>query len=335
MTTRRCSASMSGRAGAGPDMRAGLSAAAALLVGAGAALALPPDPQLDRWRGPLNNDYNYSINQRDNDFKQPGGGHYDLPPVPTSAQVGAKVKQGCRDDGLVNIDWAPGQAIPLPPEGYNLVALMAKGGEEWDYNTWRLNGDGTWSQKIGQTPAQTTYADAQGRDQTMTDPREAAQRGGFDLVGFMGTPKAPVGDFQEPLFCPPGAERVWLLVHAGLEDDHADFFNLAELATHLPTGPEVPDPHWGGVMAGESMGLGMVASSEARGMGFAVYMRVFEGVVAEYGDLQGDVIRYYEDNHGLGAAVPGPGGAALFGLAAACAARRRRGVRTPGGRTFA
>jgi hypothetical protein len=291
---------------------------------AGAAFALPPDPQLDQWKGPKNNDYNYSIDQRDDDFKQPGNDNYNLPDNPTSAQVGTAVKQGCKNDGLVNIDWQPGQAIPRPPDGYNLIALMTKGGEQWDYHTWRLNGDGSWSQKAGQTPAKATYTDGEGREQTMTDPREAAQRAGYDLIGFMGTPKAQVGQVQEGLFCPPAAERVWELIYSGREDQHWDFYNLSSLYAHLPTSQEIPDPHWPGVMAGQSMGFGMLASTEAQAMGFPVYMREFEGVVAEYSDIEGSVIRYYPDNNGLGSAVPSPGAASLLGIAGLIADRRRR-----------
>lgn len=303
---------------------AGWSACVALVAAAGTAFALPPNPQLPQWAGPQNNCYNYGINQRDNDFKQPGNDNYTLPNNPSSAQVGAQVLKGAKNDGLVNIDWTPGDPIPAPPDGYNLVALGATGTNDWDYHWWRLNGDGTWSHKRGQTPAKTTYTDAQGQEQTFDDPRDADQRDGYDLIGFMGTPKTPVGELQDGLDVLPNSMRVWDLRHSGPEDFYGDFFNLSELLSHMPTGSAIPDPLWGGVDAGESMGFGFCASSLAQAMGFPVYMRVFEGVVGVYSDLNGNNITYYIDNNGLARAVPAPGAAMLLALGGVVASRRRR-----------
>jgi hypothetical protein len=274
----------------------------------------------------LNNCYNYGINQRDNDFKQPGNDNYNLPANPTSGQVGAAVQQGAVNDGLVNIAWQPGQPIPAPPQGFNLVALGAVGGARPDYHWWRLNGDGSWSHKRGQTPAKTTYTDGMGAEQPFNDPRDPAQRDGYDIIGFMGTPKLPVGQVQPGLFVPANAERVWDLVHSGFEDFHGDFFDLAALATHLPTGSPIADPQWGGVTFGESMGFGMLASGEAQAMGIPVYMRVFEGVVGVYSDLNGSNITYYVDNNGLASAVPAPGAAMVLALGGLVSVRRRRSV---------
>jgi hypothetical protein len=304
---------------AAPQLSAGV-----VVFAAGMAFALPPDPQLNMWVGPANNCYNYGINQKDNDFKQPGNDNYGLPANPTAAQVGAAVLQGAKNDGLVNINWQPGQPIPAPPQGFNLVALGSVGGARPDYHWWRLNGDGTWSHKRGQTPAKTTYTDGQGMEQTLTDPRDGNQRDGYTLVGFMGTPKGPVGQQQQGLSVPPSAERVWDLVHSGFEDQHWDFFQLSALASHLPTGSPIPDPHWAGQMAGQSLGYGMMASSAAQGVGFPVYMRVYQGVVAEYSDLDGTSIHYYVDNNGMGSAVPTPGAAAVLALGGLIGARRRR-----------
>jgi hypothetical protein len=296
-------------------------ACAALLAFVGTAAALPPNPQLNMWRGPLNNCYNYGVNQKDNDFKQPGLDHYGLPDAPTTQQVADAVLAGAKFDGLRNIAWTPGDPIPTPPDGYNLVALGAEGGADWDYHWWRLNGDGTWSHKRGKNDAKTTYTDGLGREQTLTDPREAGQRDGYDLVGFMATPKIGIPTLWDGLHPTPGSERVYALVHSGRDDFSEDFFNISELLTRLPTGSPIADPQWADGPYGTLMGYGLLASDEALAMGMPEYMRVYQGVIELYNS---DGVHFYVDNNGLALAVPGPGAGLLAVLGAGAAARRRR-----------
>ena len=117
---------------------------------------LPPSPELDMWNendGKLDgtqagrdawrdqfikrvtwNCYNYAVNKKT--FKNgdpvrahPGKGN-EWPNIGknlTAQQWCDKVKARAKLDGLKNIDWAPGQDIPTPSDGENLVALGGAG----------------------------------------------------------------------------------------------------------------------------------------------------------------------------------------------------------------
>lgn len=305
----------------------------------GHATGLPPNPDLDNWRGPRNNCYNYAINQKDNDFKQPGGLPWPGaggPAVLTVMQWCDKVMGRAAGDGLVNIAWQPGQPIPAPPQGFNLVAFGAVAGTkgrddntDGDYHWWRLNGDGSWSHKRGQQAAKTTYTDANRMEQPLTDPRDPAQTDGYTLCGFMGVPKnpRPANHIDPGLQAPSSGVRVWDLRYSGFEDYSRDFvgFDATLLMSHLPTispANEVPNPNWVDGIFRDDRGFSFLPGSGITG--FPAYMQCFNGVVAVYSDLDGTEIRYYNDNNGLCDFVPAPGSVMAFGLAAGLFAVRRR-----------
>jgi hypothetical protein len=111
--------------------------------------------------------------------------------------------------------------------------------------------------------------------------------------------------------------------------------------SHLPTisvGNQIPDPHWLEPLAGAYRGFAVWPDNPS--LGFPTYLRVFQGAVAVYSNLDGTSITYYGDNHGLEsylstlgptAAAPGwtPRASALVALALLIAGvgvlRRRRG----------
>lgn len=290
----------------------------AILLTYGRAVALPPNPDLDNWKGPENNCYNYAINKKDNDFKQPGGlpwpgagGAANL----TNAQWCDKVRGRAIGDGLVAVAWNPGQPIPTPPAGYNLVALGSKPGTkgrnrrtDGDYHWWRLNGDGTWSHKRGQTAAKTTYTDANNMQQQITDPRNAAQLDGYVLCGFMGVPKnPPPANHTDPGIRPPSQRvRLWQLDLSGWDAPLIDLGPIEQdrIRLHLPTispSNQVPDPLWVEPHVGTPRGYSLLPGQGV--LGFPPYLRVYQGVVAVYFDLDGQDIRYYRDNNGLQPAI--------------------------------
>ena len=218
-------------------------------------------------------------------------------------------------DGLKNIVWAPGQDIPTPPNGQNLVALGALAGPKGgggDYHWWRLNGDGSWSHKRGSTKAKTTYTDAMGNEQPLTDPRQAGQRDGYCLCGFLGVNKDPEPDVG-PLTavlpdCGPreGATVLTQLISSGPSDVEMtlDPLQVIELQAFYPTflpSNEVPDPLWPGVPAGEPAGFQLIFDLAADDLALPVEARVFQGVV-EMVHFRPDLgwrLFYYNDDNGL------------------------------------
>ncbi len=183
----------------------------------------------------------------------------------TAAQMCTKVLARAKADGLKDSGWKPGDPIPTPGVGQNLVALGGLAGlksDGADYHWWRLNGDGTWSHKRGGTKAKTTYTDA-GVEKPLTDPRIAGQRDGYDLCGFMFVPKAgiTVGTLAAAPVCEPrdGTVLAQSVRGSGFPDPQK-VLNSSEiylLGSHLPSfsSPnEVPDPHWTEVPAGGPAG---------------------------------------------------------------------------------
>ena len=316
-----------------------------LLVGVRAE-ALPPSADLDSWNENANaadqnvateagkkkfeerkrgratwNCYNYAVDKKTFDgagdpvCANPGKGTAwpDLGKNITAADMCKKAADRAVKDGLKKIAWNVGDAIPTPPANHNLVGLGAKAGPKGgggDFHWWRLNGDGSWSHKRGKTKAKTTYTDGASTEQALTDPRQAAQRDGYDLCGFMGVPKngggANVGPLALAPVCRPRENAVYVaaLQPSGLEtpEDMLDAAQISQLQTHLPTfsaGNEVPNPNWPGVPAGQPAGFLVWAGIDGQGS-IPPYMVVRDGVVEvvfAYPDTRADV--YYADDNGL------------------------------------
>jgi hypothetical protein len=307
--------------------------------------ALPATPDLDSWNENANkldgtpagrdafikqvierltyNCYNYAVNKKTPDANgkpkraQPGKGQKwpNQGANLTRPQWCTKIKARSKGDGLTNIPWNPGDDIPTPPEGQNLVALGAlpghKGGATGpygDYHWWRLNGDGSWSHKRGGTKAKTTYTDGNNQEQPLTDPRDANQRDGYSLCGFMGVPKDPtpdVGPLTVSSTCGPREEAVWVtpVERTGYWDAEMLLTppEIFEVANFLPTfapSNEVPDPEWPGVPAGLPAGFLMINLNATPEL--PLYTRAFQGVVEVYfGDLTETGMTYYNDDQGL------------------------------------
>lgn len=291
--------------------------ACSLLV-APASFALPPDPQLDQWNGnPIErliwNCYNYGVNRMTTDANgipvraHPGKGMAwpNMGQNLTSAQWCDKVKARAQADGLKVLPWSPGDPIPQPGTGQNLVALgvLAGGkGTGGDYHWWRRNGDGSWSHKRGSTAAKTTYTDksdpANPQEKPLTDPREAGQRDGYDLCAFMAYSKNPPPDIGAlaalmPSCNPPPSHAViFELAHSGVPDEeavlppqrYADLIPILENSILIPMN-EIPDPQWPGVHAGESAGFLMTLDPvfwNSQGHNVPLTVRVFDGAIEAF-----------------------------------------------------
>jgi len=303
------------------------SLAFALVLLPSPSVALPPSPELNQWNeGPepvrmpgesavdwdarwhawrqrlLNriawNCYNYGVNAM---TMRPAGGGVRAHPgkgtawpdtgALTAAQWCEKVRARARRDGLHNVAWTPGNPIPTPPAGENLVALGAKAGRKrgnvdaGDYHWWRLNGDGSWSHKRGESRAKTTYKDNLGLQQPLTDPRQAAQRDGYSLCGFMSVPKAG-GDFGPIAAAPVCTPRDGIVLAmavgpSGLPDPQkvltpSETSQLAALLPSLSPGNQVPDPQWADVPAGDLAGYVVAAGVDGMG-GIPPYLRAYLG----------------------------------------------------------
>ncbi|MHC4416671.1 MAG: hypothetical protein ACYS0G_15475 [Planctomycetota bacterium] len=322
-----------------------------VLFGAVALLAplapgLPPDPELDEWNEDdskldagtveaaldwlqqrLNrkrwNCYNYAVDTKTFDVfgngvrAHPGKGKKwpNIGKNITAQQMCDKVKARAKLDLLNNVDWDEGDPIPDLPDGENLVALGAKAGPKGgggDYHWWRLNGDGSWSHKRGSTKAKPTYTDNQGQEQMLTDPRQAGQRDGYDLCGFMSVKKDPgpnVGPLAFVPDCGPGEGRVVLsqVVLSGYSDLELQLADVqvAELVVFLPSfvpDNQVPDPDWGGVPAGQPAGFEVFFDPAAPDKFLPLYLRVFRQVVEVLHfrpDLDAWGLFHYNDDRGL------------------------------------
>jgi hypothetical protein len=274
-------------------------------------LGLPPDPEEANWKGPRNNCYNYATDTKSNDFKQPGGFPWENAGANLTAPAWCtKVTARAVGDGLVTIAWTAGDPIPEPPTGFNLVALGGLAGVKGgggDYHWWRRNADGTWSHKRGATPAKATYTDGANNEVPITDPRAAAQRDGYDLCGFMGVAKVPVTERVDPSAPTSDETRVGPITNSGVPSPgmYIPGSDLQPTIPLLDITNEVPDPQWTGVIAGDSAGFGVWAGIGIVTPTFPPYMRVFQGVVAVYDDLDGTTITYYNDNNGMEAFLAG------------------------------
>jgi len=279
------------------------------------ALALPPSAQLDDWKGPNNNCYNYALDERDDDFKQPGV-NTDWPnggAFLTGAQWCEKATNRAVADGLRKLNWNPGDPIPTAPGDSNLVALATFGGRKGtrflagDFHWYRLNGDGTWSQKHGSDPATDKYVDGSNVEHPFTDPRDVNQREGYDhFCGFflvaksLDVPTDTLGLKSGVLT--PDALHWYEMVKSGDRDPKQKIVNegISQAADRLPTitpSNQVPDPLWHYTSAGEPRGFMLIPGDLVPG--FPPRLRVWNGVVAVYSDPEGTNITYYNDDQGL------------------------------------
>ncbi len=324
----------------------GMCGLAAALV-APLVFALPPNPQLGDWNeddAKLNagtqqavydwldqrvkrrvwNCYNYGVDRKTTDANgdpvraHPGKGQKwpNLGQPITAQQMCDKCKARAKADGLNNVAWNPGDPIPTLPAGQNLVALGALAGvkgDTADYHWWRLNGDGSWSHKRGSTKAKTTYTDGNGVEQPLTDPREGAQRDGYDLCGFMSVKKDTPPDVGalalSPNTCGPGPGKNVLsqVIPSGFSDPEMLLqpLQIDELLPFLPTfsfSNEIPNPDWGGVPAGQPAGFEIFFDQLHLNPTIPVYLRVFEHAVEMVHfrfDLNVWGLFYYNDDQGL------------------------------------
>ncbi|XP_078384232.1 uncharacterized protein LOC144666727 [Oculina patagonica] len=124
-----------------------------------------------------NNCYNYATTIRTDSFAAPGRGTgLMLYPPLTSLNVAVSALR----DGLNALNVAPGGPAPVNPPLPNqnhMVALVVWPG--YDFHWYRLDADGTWSHKPGQT-AITKFDNA---GNMINDPRNAAMAG-YQFAGF-------------------------------------------------------------------------------------------------------------------------------------------------------
>jgi len=314
------------------------------------AAALPPSPETDMWNeGPAPvqgatetdaafkvrrdawlakraarrtwNCYNYGVNTMTTAGGQPVRAHPgqgrkwpNLGVAITAPDMCTKTRDRARADGLNPVAWNPGDAIPTPPVGENLVALGGLAGDKGDgadYHWWRLNGDGTWSHKRGGTNAKTTYTDNTGAmpvERNLTDPREAAQRDGYDLCGFMSVPKAgiTVGPLAALPTCTPQAGTVLVQAEgpSGFPDPQRVLTSteISQLIFFLPSfspSNQVPDPSWPALPGSALSGLVVITGVDGFGS-IPPDMKVHAGVVEvvhAWPDHGGPV--FYRDDNGL------------------------------------
>ena len=122
-----------------------------------------------------NNCYNYATNTRTDTFAQPG--RYSGAWCTTSGCVNAATISGyTANDGL-----SPSTASSTCASGMDKVALVIWPG--FDYHFYRLDSDGKWSHKPGQTPARNT----DNSSALITNP-ETANRGNYTVfAGYFCT----------------------------------------------------------------------------------------------------------------------------------------------------
>ena len=138
-----------------------------------AMFAVPPfDP--GKWNNDpnirtRNNCYNYANDKITNTFAQPGLGTGQM----YSAFECTNVGDAARRDGQVPVS----SASSTPAQGHFIALVMWRGG---DYHWYRLDSNGKWSHKPGQTPARNT--DNSGA--LIDDPRTCDRGPYTDFCGF-------------------------------------------------------------------------------------------------------------------------------------------------------
>lgn len=323
------------------------------VLAAASARANPPTADLFNWQGPCFNCYNYALNFRgamgDRFFAQPGGGVQ----IPVNCN---DVKMRAIADGLRFLgNPAAGQPVPAANAGECVVALavdprpgfvVAPNGARYprsDYHWYRLNGDGTWSDKPGQDAAKRFL-------NGITNPHDVGGgvggRGRYtDFCGYFAyTPGQPAIQAAGPSWLRQGfSARSFFLSYTGLANPAFDLLDrFAQLLAFVPTGgplgfaPTIPD-----LAYTDDVGCSLVLDADASLPGFVGlsstprYLRFFNdgGVdyIAAYTSLEpvsASAATYYIDDRGMGdfvCAIPSPGAAGLLAAAGlACLARRRR-----------
>jgi len=339
----------------GSRRRSALVGAASVLLGASVACADPLTPDLFNWQGPCFNCYNYAANTRGNNlqayFAQPGdasGGRYGAPiqcntvGVPGGVGFIRGVKDAAIADGLMFLgNPAPGQPLPNAM-GKCVVALAVRPGR--DFHWYRLNGDGTWSDKPGQTKAQNFG--------NVAPHTNVAGRGLYtQFCGYFGvdtaTPPPLVSSGDNWLNRPlddNGGYRKWALSFSGFADAPfvSSALDLLDLLTHTPTGaplafvPTQPNL----ILTGDAGCSALLDNGTLIFPGLSQPVRYLQTYIspddgqkyiAAYTQLEpqssGDIV-YYRDNMGMYdylCPIPAPGVGALLAMAGVvCMARRRR-----------
>lgn len=298
------------------------------------AFANPPTPDTFNWQGPCFNCYNYALNNRSAFFAQPGGG-VQLPVDCDDVKMKA-VADGLRFLG----NPAAGQPVPAANAGECIVALGVdpRVGKS-DFHWWRINGDGSWSDKPGQTPAKGFG--------NMAPHDNAAGRGRYtDFCGYFAyTPTTPPALTGGDNWLRLGfSARAYFLSYSGLANPVFDALDsLPDLISRIPTGaplgvaPQIPD-----LKFNDSVGCALLPDQDTVLPGFVGisslqgprYIHAFNsgGVdyLAAYTELEPtspSQILYYIDDRGFGEAlclIPSPGVGATLTLAGLFAMARRR-----------
>lgn len=135
-------------------------------------LAVPPfDP--GKWNVPavqrFNNCYNYANDKITNTFAQPGLGSGSMYTIFSCSDVSSAAQR----DSQVSVSSASG----TPVQGHFVALVVAP---NYDYHWYRLDSNGMWSHKPGQTYARNT----DNAGQLISDPRTCSRLPYTDFCGF-------------------------------------------------------------------------------------------------------------------------------------------------------
>jgi len=276
----------------------------ALALAAGLAAALPslgepPTADLDHWKSPCYNCYNYANDKQTVFLAQPGGPGA----IPADGCTCDNVTKAATGDGLVQVVWSPGDPEPVCPPNSCLVALAVQPGGG-DFSWYRKNQDGTWSYKHTGLPATDRGEDGS----KPFDPRNDAARGSYSVFcGYFCVPMDPMPNLQGPAswISPAGTVMVVSLSTSGVVPPSMTLVSkvdIAQLRSHLPSGVATADPQW--IFDPRRPALAVAPGDDS--LGFPPYPVVLDGVVAYYSELAFPKIAYYVDDRGLEAYLRSP-----------------------------
>lgn len=280
------------------------------------ATATPPAAdaaELAKWNDSTkvddNNCYNYGTNSQNNKYAQPGwtdplqrswAGMGTL----TAAELCAEITLRAVKDGLEVVQGSATVGDPEPDDP-NLIALVVKTG--WDYHWYRRDGNDEWSHKPGGGDARTYHgAGSEAAGPKVTDPRDSTQTEDYNTFCGYFTVSKPAPGLDGLLVSaniPDTGIRCISLENSGRPDPFRDLVGSTALDVilRLPTQEftnEVSNPGW-------SVPIGQTAFDLIPGADFVSSMpplvRVSEGIVAIYSDIEGEPPRFYQDDRGLGA----------------------------------